>query len=223
MTIIDWPVQTRPREKLLLKGERHLSDAELLAIFFRTGIRGKTAVDLAQELLLDYGSIKKLLNSHAQDLLQKRGIGKTKYVMLKAAIEIGRRYFEEEIPLGESLKNSELTKRFLTQRLKNYPHEVFACLFLDNHHRLICFEELFHGTLTEANVYPREIVKRCLAHNAAKIILAHNHPSGNAEPSDADREVTQLLKRTLALIDVQVIDHLIVGREIVSFAENGWI
>lgn len=224
MTINNWPMTERPREKLLTQGSKHLSDAELLAILLQTGIRGKTALDIARNLLTEFGGLKKLLDSSQKTLYETPGLGPAKYALLKAALEVGRRYFEEPLPLGETLTNSEITKRCLASRLKDYPHEVFACLFLDNRHRVICFEELFHGTLNEANVYPREIVKRCLAHNAAKIILAHNHPSGDAIPSRADEEVTTLLKNALAMIDVTILDHIIVGnKESFSFAEVGLV
>lgn len=224
MTITTWPLAERPREKLLTLGPKYLSDAELLAIFLRTGTRGKTAIDLARELLSEFGCLKKLLSASPQFFYQKSGIGKAKFAMLKASLELGRRYIEETIDIGETLNDSQATKRFLANRLKDYPHEVFACLFLDNRHRLICFEELFQGTLNEATVYPREVVKRCLTHNAAKIILAHNHPSGNPSPSQADQEMTLLLRDSLALVDIQVIDHIIVGiKENFSFAEMGLV
>lgn len=222
MTINNWPLTERPREKLLTQGAKSLSHAELLAIFFRTGIRGKTALDLARELLSDFGNLKNVLNALPEQFFQKPGMGQTKFIMLKAAIELGRRYFEEELPKGQLLNNSTLTKRFLMNQLKSHPHEVFACVFLDNQNRMICFEELFQGTLTEANVYPREVVKRALAHNAGKIILAHNHPSGNPHPSQADIDLTQSLKQALTLIDVQVIDHVVVGgTQTISLAEIG--
>lgn len=224
MTINHWPSAERPREKLLNSGAKHLSDAELLAIFFRTGIRGKTALDLARELLSELGGLKKLLNAEQHLLSQKPGIGTAKFTMLKAAIELGRRYQEENLEIGELLTNSNLTKRFLAGRLQHYTHEVFACLYLNNQNRVICFEELFHGTLNETSVYPREVVKRALANNAAKLIFAHNHPSGHATPSHADQELTRLLKESLALIDITVIDHIVIGKdEHFSFAESGLI
>jgi DNA repair protein RadC len=224
MTINKWPAAERPREKLLSLGAKYLTDAELIAIFLRTGIRGKTALDLSRDLLTESGNLKKLFSREPQDLYQKPGLGKAKYAMLKAAIELGRRYLEEDIVLGEKLNNSQTVQRFVANRLKDYPHEVFACLFLDNHHHILAFEELFHGTLTEASVYPREIVKRCLTHNAAKVIFAHNHPSGKAEPSPSDRDLTQLLKEALSLIETRVIDHIVVGhKECFSFAEAGLV
>lgn len=224
MTIAKWPLEERPREKLLIRGAKHVSDAELLAIFLRTGIQGKTALDLARELLMEMGSLKKLLNMDPPYFYQKRGVGRAKYAVIKAALELGRRYLSEPIQIGEALGNSESAKRFLSSRLRDYPHEVFACLFLDAHHRVLGFEELFHGTIHETSVYPREVVKRGLAHNAAKIILAHNHPSGNPTPSDADKEITQLLKSALGLVDIQVVDHVIIGSSAsVSLAETGFI
>jgi DNA repair protein RadC len=222
MTIANWPLAERPREKLISNGVKSLSDAELLAIFFRTGTRGKTALDIARELLSEYGGIKKIIGAEPEQLFQKKGIGIAKYAMLRAAIEIGCRYLEEELPTGEALTNSQLTKRMLVNRLQDYAHEVFACLFLDTQNRVICFEELFHGTINEANIYPRELVKRGLKHNAAKVILAHNHPSGNIEPSQADQEVTLLLKRSLDLVSIQVVDHIVIGgSRAFSFAEAG--
>lgn len=222
MTIANWPLAERPREKLLLHGVKNLSDAELLAIFICTGSRGKTAVDIARELLKERGGLKKIADAEPTLLFQTKGFGKAKYAMLKAAIELGRRYLEEELPTGEPLTNSHLTKRFLSHRLKDYPHEVFACLFLDNLNRIICYEELFHGTINESNVYPRELVKRGLKHNAAKVILAHNHPSGSPTPSEADQEITLLLQKALTLVSIQVIDHIVIGHnQTLSFAEAG--
>lgn len=224
MTISNWPLSERPREKLLTLGPKYLSDAELLAIFIRTGIRGKTALDIARELLSEQGGLKPLLNSNPVFFYQRSGIGKAKFALLKAALELGRRYQEESLEMGEALTNSQTTKRFLCSRLGDYPYEVFACLFLDSQNRIIRFEELFRGTLTEASVYPREVVKRSLELNAAKIILAHNHPSGNPHPSQADQEMTQLLRDSLALVDIQILDHIVVGKkDSFSFAEAGLI
>lgn len=222
MPITDWPKEDRPREKLLMKGEHALTDAELIAIFIKTGARGKTALDIAKELLSEYGSLKQLLRTSSQALLQKNGLGNAKYAALKAAVELGRRYLNENLCIGEVLNNSRITQKFLANQLKEYAHEVFACLFLDTHLRLIRFEELFHGTIHSANIHPREIVKRGLTHNAAKIILAHNHPSGCAIPSTADKETTEFVKEALALVDIEVIDHIIIGNpKNFSFAEAG--
>ena len=222
MTIANWPMAERPREKLLRHGVQNISDAELLAIFICTGTRGRTAVDIGRELLSDHGGLKKLIDTDPKKLFQKHGFGKAKYAMLKAAIELGRRYLESDLLTGETLSNTCLTKRFLTHRLQNYPHEVFGCLFLDNQNRVICFEELAHGTINHANIYPRELIKCGLKHNAAKVILAHNHPSGSPIPSQADREVTQLLQQALALVGIQLIDHVVIGNnQSLSFAETG--
>lgn len=224
MPITQWPENERPREKLLRFGAKPLSDAELLAIFINTGVRGKTALDLARELLTEFGGLKKILQSYPHEIYQKPGLGKAKYALLKAAVELGRRFLDHDMIPGETLHNSQHTKQFLARQLKQYSHEVFACLFLDNHNRLICFEELFHGTLNEANVYPREVVKRALSHNAAKIILAHNHPSGNPTPSQSDQHITLHLKQALALVDIQLIDHIVIGHgAMVSLVEWGMI
>jgi DNA repair protein RadC len=223
MTITSWPLAERPREKLLTLGPKYLSDAELLAIFFRTGTRGRTALDIARDLLNEFGSLKKLLAANPQAFYQKSGIGKAKFAMLKAALELGRRH-SENIELGELLNNSETTRRYLASRLRDYPYEVFACLFLDSQNRVLHYAELFQGTLSEAPVYPREVIRKCLENNAAKIILAHNHPSGNPHPSPSDQEMTCRLKESLALVDIQVIDHIVIGsQETVSFAEMGLI
>lgn len=224
MAITNWPEEERPREKLLQQGAKGLTDAELLAIFLRTGSKGKTAIDIARELLGEFGGLKKLINTDPNRLYLKHGFGKAKYATLKAAVELGQRYALDTLQKGTVLNGCQAAKRFLTHRLKDYPHEVFACLFLDTRQRVLCFEELFHGTLNEANVYPREVVKRGLSHNAAKIILAHNHPSGNTTPSQADCDITQLLKQALALVDIHIIDHIVVGtHDCISMAEDGFM
>jgi DNA repair protein RadC len=224
MPITDWPQEDRPREKLLLKGEKILTDAELIAIFLNTGTRGKTALDIAKELLIEYGDLKTLLLAPATFIMNKRGIGQAKYAFLRAAIELGRRYLEKPISIGETLNNTQVTQAFIANRLRYYRNEVFACVFMDTHFRLLCFEELFHGTVNEAIIYPREIVRRSLYHNAAKIILAHNHPSGHPLPSNADKEITLRIKKALELVDIEVIDHIIVGNpDNFSFAEKGLI
>lgn len=222
MPITDWPREDRPREKLLNKGEQLLTDAELITIFIKSGTRGKTALDIAKELLSEYGGLKKLLSTSPRILINKPGMGPAKYAALKAALELGRRYINEPLPVGTRLNSSRKTQEFLAQHLREYANEVFACLFMDNHLRLIKFEELFFGTINETNIYTRELVRRGLSHNAAKIILAHNHPSGNPNPSTADKEVTLLIKQALNLVDIEVVDHIIVGNpENFSFAEAG--
>jgi DNA repair protein RadC len=222
MSIRHWPDRERPREKLLERGPAALSDAELLAIFLRVGVRGRNAVDLARDLLNDYGSLRKLFQAEMETFCATPGLGTAKYVQLQAVLEMGRRYLEETLSPGESLRSVADTRRYLTSKLRHEPHEVFACLFLDNKHRVLAFEPLFHGTIDGAAVYPRGVVKRALFHNAAAVILAHNHPSGVAEPSQADRQLTRRLQEALELIDVRVLDHVVVGDgDLVSFAERG--
>lgn len=222
MPITDWPADERPREKLLQKGPAVLSDAELLAIFLRTGIPGKTAVDLARELLSQFGSLRALLQANLDEFSRRPGLGPAKFAHLQAVLEMARRHLREELAQSDALTSPDLTRDFLAAQLRGYSHEVFACLFLDNQHRVLHFQELFHGTLNGASVYPREVVKHALAVNAAALILAHNHPSGSNEPSDADRQITQRLKQALDLIDIRVLDHFVVGEgRAFSFAENG--
>ena len=224
MPITDWPAAERPREKLLQRGPQSLSDAELLAIFLRTGMRGKTAVDLARELLAGHGGLRALLEADARSFCSAPGLGTAKYAQLQAVLEMARRHLGETLQRGDALRNPGDTRRYLRARLRGLPREVFTCLFLDNRHRVIACEELFQGTIDGATVHPREVVRRALHHNAAALILAHNHPSGVAEPSRADRSLTERLRQALALVDVRVLDHLVVGDgEEVSFAERGWI
>jgi DNA repair protein RadC len=224
MTILDWPQAERPREKLLARGSAALSDAELLALFLGTGRRGQTAVDLGRELLSTQGNLRALLDLEPRALAALPGLGDAKACRLAAATELGRRYLAQEIERPDALNDPAACARFLRASLGAYPHEVFACLFLDSQHRMIAFEELFRGSIDSASVFPREVVRRCLAHNAAAAIFAHNHPSGVAEPSLADREITAELKRALGLIEVRVLDHFIVGgNAIVSLAQRGLI
>jgi DNA repair protein RadC len=222
MAITDWPAAERPREKLMAQGPKSLSDAELLAIFFRTGIRGKTAVDLARDLLNRFGGLRNLLAADRDSLCATPGLGETKYIQLIAALEMGRRHLEARVARGEALESPQDTLNFLQASLRDRSYEVFCCLFLDNRHRVLAFEELFRGTLNGTAVYPREIVKRALALNAAAVILVHNHPSGVAEPSRADEQLTERLVEALTLVDVRVLDHFVVGDgETVSFSERG--
>lgn len=222
MSIRDWPDAERPREKLLARGAGALSDAELLAIFLRTGIPGRSAVDLARDLLQQYGSLRRLFEADRQGFCAGPGLGDAKYVQLQAVLEMSRRYLEEALQRGDALQSVADTRRYLTAKLRHQPHEVFACLFLDNRHRVLMYEELFYGTIDGASVHPRQVVKRALHHNAAALIFAHNHPSGVAEPSAADENITCRLKNALELIDVRVLDHFIIGDgECVSFAERG--
>ncbi|MFN2348323.1 MAG: DNA repair protein RadC [Thioalkalivibrio sp.] len=221
MPITDWPADERPREKLLARGAAALSDAELLAIFLRTGVTGKTAVDLARDLLARFGGLRPLLQADLDNFCAARGLGSAKFAQLQAVLEMGRRHLSEGLARGDALSSPEDTRRFLAARLRDYPFEVFACLFLDNRHRVIAFEELFRGTIDGASVHPREVVRRALAHNAAALILAHNHPSGVAEPSRSDEAITRRLRDALALVDIRVLDHVVVGDNLVSFAERG--
>jgi DNA repair protein RadC len=222
MKIADWPENERPREKLLAKGPASLSDAELLALFLQTGVNGKSAIDVGRDLLHQFKNLRSLVDASQAELCSMRGLGTAKYVLLKAALELGKRYIEETLKRDAPLKSPEMTRHFLKARLRAYPHEVFACLFLDNRHRIITFEELFTGTIDGASVHPREVVKRTLFHNAAAVIFAHNHPSGVAEPSQADKGITRRLVDALALIDVRVLDHFVIGdEEVTSFAERG--
>lgn len=222
MAITDWPTAERPREKLLARGPESLSDAELLAIFFRTGMRGKTAVDLARELLNRFGGLRHLLAAEREALCEAAGLGAAKYAQLMAALEIGRRHLEARFMRGAALESPRDTLQFLQASLRDRAYEVFCCLFLDNRHRVLAFEELFRGTLNGTAVYPREVVKRALALNAGAAILVHNHPSGVAEPSRADEVLTERLKEALGLVDVRVLDHIVIGDgESVSFSERG--
>lgn len=222
MSIKDWPADERPREKLLARGAGALSDAELLAIFLRTGIPGKSAVALARELLSGFGGLRPLLEAELATFCTGAGLGPAKYVQLQAVMEMARRVLEATLARGDALTSAAHTRTYLTAKLRHHPHEVFACLFLDSRHRVIAFEELFFGTIDSTSVHPRQIVRRALHHNAAALILAHNHPSGVAEPSRADEHITQRLREALALIDVRVLDHFVIGDgEAVSFAERG--
>ncbi len=221
MAISQWPVAERPREKLLAKGAEALSDAELLAIFLRTGTRGVTAVDLARQLLDNFGGLKPLLQASEKDFCQHHGLGPAKYVQLQAVLEMAKRHMYEQLSRGDALCSPAQTRQFLSAQLSGYPHEVFACLFLDNRNRVIAFEKMFYGTIDGASVYPREVVRMALKKNAAATIFAHNHPSGVAEPSHADEQITQRLKEALALVDIRVLDHFVIGDEVVSFAERG--
>jgi len=222
MPITDWPPAERPREKLLSRGPETLSDAELLAIFLRTGRAGLTAVDLARDLISQYGSLRALFATECQALCANPGLGRAKVAQLLAALEIGRRHLAEVLTRGAALESPRDTRDYLTARLRDLDREVFCGLFLDNRHRVLAFEELFAGTLNGTAVYPREVMRRALKHNAAAVIFAHNHPSGVAEPSRADEVLTQRLKEALSLVDIRVLDHFVVGDgEMVSFSERG--
>lgn len=224
MAITDWPEGERPREKLLARGAASLSDAELLAIFLRVGVPGKSAVDLARDLLAHFGSLTRLFGSDQAAFSAFPGMGPAKFAQLQAVLEMSRRALSEEMRAGDALNSPGAVRDWLRLKLSGLPHEVFLAVFLDAQNRVIEAEELFRGTLTQTSVYPREIVKRALARNAAGVILAHNHPSGVAEPSQADRWLTDQLKSALGLVDVRVLDHFIVAGGVgLSFAERGWL
>lgn len=224
MAINDWPEDQRPRERLIRQGPQTLSDAELLAVFLRVGVTGKSAVDLGRDMIGHFGSLNGLFTATLDDFSKLNGLGPAKYAQLQAVMELARRSLAEKLRFGEVLSSPQAVKQYLQLLLGNRPYESFAVLFLDVKNRLIAAEELFRGTLMHASVYPREVVKAGLAHNAAGIILAHNHPSGTPEPSAADRSLTTALKQALALVDIRVLDHFVVtGSCVYSFAEHGEI
>jgi DNA repair protein RadC len=224
MSIRDWPSGERPREKLLERGPHALSDAELLALLLGSGLKGRSAVEVARGLIAQFGSLRKLLSADSPRCLGAAGIGRARYAMLQAAIELARRHFREALHAGPALAAPDATRTFLLAQLRDRPYEVFCCLFLDNRHRLIAFEELFRGTIDRAGVHPREVLRQTLLHNAAAVIFAHNHPSGVLEPSQADELITRRLKEALALLDVRVLDHFIIGDGLCfSFSEAGLI
>lgn len=224
MAIREWPEAERPREKLIKAGAAALSDAELLAIFLRTGIPGLTAVDLARRLLLSFGGLRGILEADFQSFSAQPGLGLAKYAQLQAILEMAHRHLAERMQNGVEITSPDVTREFLSVTMRAYQQEVFACLYLDSQHRLIHFYTHFFGTVDGASVYPRELVKTALKHNAAAVILAHNHPSGVAEPSRADQTITRRIQSALELVDVRVLDHMIVGDgEVISFAERGLI
>ncbi len=222
MAITDWPADERPREKLLQKGVQYLSDAELLAIFLRVGVTGKSAVDLARDLLTQFGSLSHIFKASVTEINAVHGMGDSKYCQLQAIFEMSRRALAEEIKHQDALSSPEKVSDYLRLKLGGQEREVFVVLFLDAQNRVQSQETLFEGTLTQTSVYPREVVKRALHHNAASVIFAHNHPSGIAEQSRADELITQALKKALDLVDIRVLDHFIVaGHQTMSFAERG--
>ena len=224
MGIKDWPEGEGPRDKLLQKGAGQLSDAELLAVLLRNGLAGLNAVDLARSLISEFGGLRNLLCAPRNQVCRLPGVGPVKYAQLQAAAELARRVAQENLQRGQVLTNPDLTRDYLMRQLAYRSYEVFAVLLLDSQHRVIQFVELFRGTIDSASVYPREVVSLVLEKKAAAVIVCHNHPSGIAEPSQADRRITERLKNALATIDVSLLDHMVVGdREIVSFAERGWI
>ncbi|MGY4514817.1 RadC family protein [Lysobacter sp. HA18] len=224
MRIHDWPAAERPREKLLARGAGALSDAELVALFLGSGVRGQDAVTTARGLLAEHGPLRRLLERPPVDLAKLRGVGPARACTLAAALEIGQRVLASDLERGDALTDPPSAGRLFAQRLRPMDHEVFAVMFLDTRHRMLAFEEMFHGTLDGAEVHPRDVARRALAHNAAALIVGHNHPSGNPEPSAADRAVTMRLKQALALVDVRLLDHFVVGDgPPVSMASRGWV
>lgn len=220
MSINHWPKQERPREKLLQHGPSSLSDAELLAVIIGSGTRGQSAVALARAVLKSAGSLRAIIDADRAQLCRHAGLGEVRYARLQAAVEISRRALMETLKKGDVLSNPDKARRFVSSKMRHYEKEVFACLFLDNQHQVIAFEELFQGTIDNASVHPREIIKRALHHNAAAVIFAHNHPSGSSEPSRSDEHLTAELKQTLAVIDIRVLDHFVVGETVTSFVER---
>lgn len=224
MSIRDWPAAERPREKLLEQGPASLSDAELLAIFLRTGVSGKSAVDLARHLLNQFGSLRSLLEADQLTFSKQLGLGPAKFAQLQAMLEMARRHLAERLRRDSVMESPLAVRDYLKAMLRHEAHEVFGCLFLDSKHRVLAFETLFRGSIDSTSVYPRQVVKRALAHNAAALILCHNHPSGNTDPSQADRMLTKRLQEALDLIDVRVLDHFIIGDgDPLSMAEYGWM
>ncbi|NQY34402.1 MAG: DNA repair protein RadC [Alteromonadaceae bacterium] len=218
----DWPCSERPREKLLNQGPQSLSDAELLAIFLRTGVKGCNVVDLARQLLQNFGSISNIYRASHSEFCQQHGLGTAKYVQLQACLEMSKRYLAEQLEHKDALTSSQSTRDYLIAELRHETREVFAILFLDNQHKVLRFERLFFGTIDAAAVYPRIVVEQAIKYQAAAVILSHNHPSGIAEASIADKQITDRLTKALSLIDVRVLDHIIVaGHQCYSFAEHG--
>jgi DNA repair protein RadC len=222
MTINQWPKAERPRERLLKYGAEQLSNAELLAIFLRTGIQGKTAIDLARDMLSYFGSIDKILESDFNSFVKIKGLGEAKYCQLHASLELVRRHYNCKVEESVSFSNHDLVRNYLLSHFPNIQHESFSCLLLDNKHKLIRFKTLFTGTINQAQVYPRIVAQACLKYNAAALILAHNHPSGSLHASESDILITRKLVSTLNLIDVRVLDHFIIGKnDVFSMAQNG--
>ena len=224
MPLNTWPETERPREKLLRFGSAALSEAELLAILLQTGTRGCSALEMARAMLAEFRSLRGLLTADRHLVCRMPGLGDAKFALLQAALELARRHYAELMQTGPALANPRATREFLRARLRDLDHELFCCLFLDNRHRVISFDEVFRGTIDGASVHPRDVVKLALSRNAAAVILAHNHPSGIAEPSQADELITSRLREALALVDIRVLDHIVVGDgTCVSFAERGML
>ncbi|PCK09969.1 MAG: hypothetical protein COA42_01540 [Alteromonadaceae bacterium] len=224
MAIHQWPEQDRPREKLLMHGAQALSDTELLAIFLRTGCVGKSAVDLARDLVHNFKGLRAMLEASQKEFCSHKGLGQATYAQLQAVLEISKRHMAEQLQQSPKINSCAAVKKYLIAQLRSKKTEVFAALFLDTQHQLIQFEILFTGTINSAAIYPREVVKRSLKHNASAVIFAHNHPSGHSKPSQADIAITERLKKALLLLDIKTLDHIIVAdNNTYSFAEHGII
>lgn len=222
MAITQWPADERPREKLLRCGAGALSDAELLAVFLRTGVKGKSAVDVGRELLRAHGSLRQILTASGHSLARTPGLGPAKSALLHAALELGKRYLAQKLERDGPLTSPNQAAEFLTHQLRDQTREVFAVVYLDTRHHVLHYEELFHGTISGATVHPREVVKGAMRHNAAALIIAHNHPSGVAEPSKSDAHLTVKIREALNLVEVRLLDHLVIGDgEFVSMNDRG--
>ena len=222
MNVKEWPAQERPREKLLSKGVGALSDAELLAVFLGSGVKGRGVMEMARDLLVRFGGLRRLLEADRDVFMGELGLGPVRYGQLQAVLEIGRRHLATVMEQGSVIENPSSVRQYLKSMLRHEASEVFGCLFVNTKHRPLAFEVLFRGTIDRASVYPREVVRRALFHNASALILCHNHPSGHNEPSQDDIHMTGILQRALALIDVRVLDHIIIGEgEPLSMAERG--
>lgn len=222
MTIIHWPLQERPREKLLDGGAQQLSNAELLALLWGNGVKGKSAVDLARDLLKSHNNLRGIFRASFDEFCQIPGLGVSKYCQCQAVLELNRRYLDESLKRGSAITQPEQIKNFFMAHLRHHRQEVFGCLFLDNRHRSLGFEKLFYGGISSTSIHIRSLIQRCLDHNAAAVILTHNHPSGIPEPSQADCELTKRLQKALEMIEIRLLDHMIVGdSDVVSFAERG--
>ncbi|AWL10567.1 UPF0758 protein [Saliniradius amylolyticus] len=224
MKLTDWPDSERPREKLIHQGPGSLSDAELLAIFLRTGLPGTNVVDLARQLIDSFGGLRPILNATEEQFCAAKGLGQAKYVQLQAILEMARRHLQQRLERDSIFTKVEDTRDYLVAQMRDLPNEVFALLLLDSQHRLIQFKPVFYGTIDSATVHPRVLVKLALDTHAAAVILAHNHPSGVAEPSQSDRQITQRINDAMTLMDIRVLDHFVIGDgDAVSFAERGWL
>lgn len=222
MAIKDWPAPQRPRERLISEGAAALSDPELLALLLRVGVKGRSAVELGRDLLQRFGSVHGLFSASLAQFSEVHGMGQAKFAQLQAVMELARRASAEQLQVGEALGSPDAARQYLRLCMGRQPHESFRVLFLDVKNRLLASEEMFRGTLTHTSVYPREVVKAALGYNAASVMLAHNHPSGTPEPSEADLILTRALVQALALVDVRVLDHFVIaGPHVHSFAEHG--